>query len=286
LKNEYNEDVLEDSAFNNLDPIFSNKEEYLENVRNEINKPDFEGVISYLNNNNKCCHFYHEECKKRGKNKNNCYFCNYYISITNIIVFQEIDKISFVNVMKFIHNLSEKCECNYKKNVINAVYDFIQNDETFDEKLKEEIKKRHKLARKFINNLNYKSTFEISLKEDVEEYEVRYEREKEKKDERREREEEERRERDREKQMQKEIEKEQNKKIRLKICSKCSRRCAICKGSGTANSYPCYAHNKCWNIDNCIVCGGRATNFFTSLCNNCKNQSFRHFNCLICRKHV
>ena len=159
LKNEYNEDVLEDSAFNNLDPIFSNKEEYLENVRNEINKPDFEGVISYLNNNNKCCHFYHEECKKRGKNKNNCYFCNYYISITNIIVFQEIDKISFVNVMKFIHNLSEKCECNYKKNVINAVYDFIQNDETFDEKLKEEIKKRHKLARKFINNLNYKSTF-------------------------------------------------------------------------------------------------------------------------------
>ena len=296
----YNND-FENDNFENMEPIFSNKEEYLEQEKEKIKESDFTGVVSYLKNH-KCCHFYHEKCKKdiekiKASPRQSCYFCYNFITITNLIVFKEIDKKSFFKVMKFIHKLNYSYECDYQINVIDAVHNFIQ-DETFDKNLKEELKKRRRLSKKFINDLDYSNTFEISLKEDYYDYEERYFREIRKQEERRERREEERREAERreaerreaerrEIKVKIEMEKEQNKKIRLQICNKCFQKCVICKNSCRGcGIIACYAHNKCWNVDNCIVCGGKAMNNSTRICDICKNINARTFRCQICNKKL
>ena len=301
FQNEYNYNELENKNFENLEPIFSNKEEYLEQEKEKIKESDFTGVVSYLKNH-KCCHFYHEKCKKdiekiKASPRQSCYFCYNFITITNLIVFKEIDKKSFFKVMKFIHKLNYSYECDYQINVIDAVHNFIQ-DETFDKNLKEELKKRRRLSKKFINDLDYSNTFEISLKEDYYDYEERYFREIRKQEERRERREEERREAERreaerreaerrEIKVKIEMEKEQNKKIRLQICNKCFQKCVICKNSCRGcGIIACYAHNKCWNVDNCIVCGGKAMNNSTRICDICKNINARTFRCQICNKKL
>ena len=86
--------------------------------------------------------------------------------------------------------------------------------------------------------------------------------------------------------MKKNIEKGQNKKIHVKICNKCSKRCVMCKGSNASHQSILYAHNKCWNFDNCIVCGGgRVSSFFTNICDNYTNVHFKEFHCIICKKN-
>ena len=85
-----------------------------------------------------------------------------------------------------------------------------------------------------------------------------------------------------------EYEKEQNKKMKLRICynSKCSNICFICKGEAGALSKTLYCHKKCWDLNNCFVCGGNArTECNRNLCFDCKRYRFNSDEyCAVCKK--
>ena len=91
---------------------------------------------------------------------------------------------------------------------------------------------------------------------------------------------------------QKKIDNEQNKRIKLKVCGRCSKTCVVCKRKiNKVGSRPAYAHKKCYNSNNCIICGSKNasvdTNF--SICIDCYKNSFgksvNYSNCFYCKGH-
>ncbi len=274
-----------------MEPFFTSKNEYINEIRDTFNGPNFDGVISFLKNID-CPHFFHNDCKAKFKKNFECYLCNSFVHLRNLIVFLEIDEKSFSNVLKNFHG--KKYSFIYKKKVVEAVYKFIEEDKKIDENVKREIKLRRNLALKFINDLEYSAFFEIKLHEKIEEYEDKFEKIKQKRKER-ELEMEEYIEENKYHQNnnngnQKKIDNEQNKKIKLKVCFRCSKTCIACKRKiNKGGSRPAYAHKKCYNSNYCVICGSKNALQDTNLniCIDCYKNSFgksvKYSNCFYCK---
>ena len=276
-----------------IEPIFTSKNKYINEIRDTFNGPKFDGVISFLKNID-CPHFFHNDCKAKFKKNFECYLCNSFVHLRNLIFFLEIDEKSFSNVLKNFHG--KKYSFIYKKKVVENIYKFIEEDKKIDENVKREIKLRRNLALKFINVLDYSEFFEIKLHENIEEYEDKFEKIKQKRKER-ELEMEEYIEENKYHQNnnngnQKKIDNEQNKKIKLKVCGRCYKTCVVCKRKiNKVGSRPAYAHKKCYNSNYCVICGSKMAlqDASFNICIDCyKNsfgKSFNYSNCFYCKGH-
>ena len=275
------------------------KASYIYDVRREINGYNFNGVKQYLKDS-KCEHFY---CSNHKKDK--CYLCDNFMTAKNFTVFLEPDKKSFFQIIEYINGETNKRECQYKNDVINAVYRFIENDEEIRENIKIEVKKRRDLELKFKNDLCYFDSFEIKLDSD---YEMLLEKYETKMKEKKERKEQERKEKEKEKEYEYEIKNlnkiiknkeiinqknnliEQNKKVKLRICynSKCSGKCFICRGKVGGISTQLYCHQRCWDLNNCFVCGKKSqTDCNRNVCYDClKYGRFRREWCAVCKQKL
>ena len=286
-------DKREDNLFMDMEPIFTNKNEYINEIRDTFNGPNFDGVISFLKNID-CPHFFHNDCKAKFKKNFECYLCNSFVHSRNLIVFLEIDEKSFSSVLKNFHG--KKYSFSYKKKVVEAVYKFIEEDKKIDENVKREIKLRRNLALKFINVLDYSEFFEIKLHENIEEYEDKFEKIKQKRKERelemQEYIEENKYHQNNNNGNQKKIDNEQNKKIKLKVCGRCYNTCVACKRKiNKAGSRAAYAHKKCYNSNYCVICGSKMALHDASfnICIDCYKNSFgksvKYSNCFYCNGH-
>ena len=286
-------DKREDNLFMDMEPIFTNKNEYINEIRDTFNGPNFDGVISFLKNID-CPHFFHNDCKAKFKKNFECYLCNSFVHSRNLIVFLEIDEKSFSSVLKNFHG--KKYSFSYKKKVVEAVYKFIEEDKKIDENVKREIKLRRNLALKFINVLDYSEFFEIKLHENIEEYEDKFEKIKQKRKERelemQEYIEENKYHQNNNNGNQKKIDNEQNKKIKLKVCGRCYKTCVVCKRKiNKVGSRPAYAHKKCYNSNYCVICGSKMAlqDASFNICIDCYKNSFgksvKYSNCFYCNGH-
>ena len=282
-----------DNLFMDMEPIFTSKNEYINEIRDTFNGPNFDGVISFLKNID-CPHFFPNDCKAKFKKKFEYYLCNSFVHSRNLIVFLEIDEKSFSNVLKNFHG--KKYSFIYKKKVVEAVYKFIEEDKKIDENVKREIKLRRNLALKFINDLDYSEFFEIKLHENIEEYEDKFEKIKQKRKERelemQEYIEENKYHQNNNNGNQKKIDNEQNKKIKLKVCGRCYNTCVACKRKiNKAGSRAAYAHKKCYNSNYCVICGSKMALHDASfnICIDCYKNSFgksvKYSNCFYCNGH-
>ena len=152
----------------------SKKEQYTKEMADVVNKGIIENELEffkYFNENTKCEHFYHEECKKK-RNHKKCIYCQIGFTVTFVpAIFEYYNdfKISVIDLLftvnsKKSNNLTKKYENLLRKNIKS----FLTKNSLINEELREKYKLRMLICDKLrdINSTKFENKI-INLSDDI-----------------------------------------------------------------------------------------------------------------------
>ena len=319
FKNKNGKSILEKKDTKYKNNLKNLKKKYSKEIGDIINKYKIEDNIDLRNYYSKeCNHFFHEECikKKNDKEKHICLYCEDFIHVKNIILFENLRfELIYLTIIKFTNDelyLESKKKLEnepkkYKDILFEETQFFLKYNEYINKDIREKYSKRIDLCKEFHKIDPYKYNFQtIKLNgEDFNEKNMEYKflMEERRREEEEEEEEEENYNRisfsnydsNRSEYSYKRPQNSSSSKQRLSLstCKGCINRCLNCGTDKSIGLLSLFAHKECYpkkaKERRCYICSAHGVPLYylsNRLCNRCNREfGYRLFEkCFFCGK--
>ena len=278
----------------NIEKDYSNNySDWKTELFSQIEKEGRSTIKSYIFTSEECKHFYHKSCKPLV-----CQFCKYGFSIENAYNFCLMSESDFKQIIyHYIRNSKINIKSiEYKKDLLNAVYNSIYNSNDISYNKKEKIKEKQLLESKFKESKFKDEDFEIPFDDSLSDWNNKYNKLLEAKERKKNR-------------PKKEIEesdyynddsppkssssKKKGIELFVPVCQNCSRRCFICGKEGLFHGRV-MAHSSCFNEETrrkklCEKCNVRIgpNNHSATYCSNCTSgKNYCFYQCYFCKEKL